>query len=149
MEAFIWLGLLLLFLAIEAGTVTLVSIWFAGGALAALIVSLFCPVLWVQAVVFLGVSCVLLLLLRPVTKKFFTPRLTKTNVDSVIGSVGKVTQSIDNVAAAGQVKLGAMYWTARSANGEVIPEGTLVCVERIEGVKVFVKKAEVAAQQTI
>ncbi len=146
MEAFIWLGLLLLFIAIETGTVTLVSIWFAGGALAALIVSLFCPVFWVQSVVFLGVSCVLLLLLRPITKKYFTPKLTKTNVDSVIGSVGKVTQSIDNVAATGQVKLGAMYWTARSTDGEAIPEGTLVCVERIEGVKVFVKKAEIPAE---
>ena len=89
MEAFIWLGLLLLFLAIEAGTVTLVSIWFAGGALTALLVSLFCPIFWVQAVVFLGVSGVLLLLLRPITKKYFTPKLTKTNVDAVIGTVKK------------------------------------------------------------
>ena len=146
MEAFIWLGLLLLFLAIEGGTVSLVSIWFAGGALVALIVSLFCPIFWVQAVVFFAVSCVLLLSLRPITRKYLTPRLTKTNVDSVIGSVGKVTQTIDNIAATGQVKLGAMEWTARSAAGEVIPEGTLVCVERIEGVKVLVNKAEVPAE---
>ena len=147
MEAFIWLGLLLLFLAIEGGTVSLVSIWFAGGALVALIVSLFCSVLWVQAAVFFAVSCLLLFLLRPITKKYFTPRLTKTNVDSVIGSVGKVTRTVDNIAATGQVKLGAMEWSARSVSSEVIPEGTLVRVERIEGVKVLVNKAEVPAEQ--
>ena len=146
MEAFVWLGLLLLFLAVEAGMVALVSMWFAGGALAALLVSLFCHVVWVQVVVFLVVSCALLLLLRPITKKFFTPRLVKTNVDSVVGSLGKVTKEIDNVAATGEVKLGAMFWTARSADDSVIPEGTLVRVETIEGVKVFVKKAEVAAE---
>ena len=146
MEALIWLGLLLLFLAIEGGTVAFVSVWFAGGALAALIVSLFCPILWVQGVVFLTVSCVLLLLLRPIARKFFTPKLTKTNVDSVVGTVGKVTQVIDNVAATGQVKLGAMYWSARSADDQVIPVGTLVRCERIEGVKVYVKKAESVAE---
>ena len=147
MEAFIWLGLFLLFIAVETGTVALVSLWFAGGALAALIVSLFCNILWVQAIVFILVSCGLLLLLRPALKKYFTPRLTKTNVDSVIGSVGRVTQTIDNVAAAGQVKLGAMYWSARSADSSVIPEGEMIVVQRIEGVKVFVQKAEVPAEQ--
>ena len=146
MEAFIWLGLLLLFLAIEGGTVSLVSIWFAGGALVALIVSLFCPIFWVQAVVFFAVSCVLLLSLRPITRKYLTPRLTKTNVDSVIGSVGKVTQTIDNVNAKGQVKLGAMEWTARSVSGESIPEGALVRVVRIEGVKAMVEPAAVPAE---
>ena len=143
MEAFIWLGLLLLFLAIEGGTVSLVSIWFAGGALVALIVSLFCPILWVQAVVFFAVSCVLLLSLRPITRKYLTPRLTKTNVDSVIGSVGKVTQTIDNIAATGQVKLGAMEWSARSTSGEVIQPGTQIRVDRVEGVKVFVSPVRV------
>ena len=147
MDSFIWLGLMILFLGIEAGTITLVSIWFAGGALAALIVSLFTDLLWVQAVVFLTVSCILLASLRPMVRKFIKPKIVKTNVDSVIGTEGKVTQAIDNVAATGQVKLGAMYWTARSANGEPIPEGVLVRVERIEGVKVFVVPAEVPAIQ--
>lgn len=145
MDAIIWLGLMLVLLGIESASVTLVCIWFAAGALAAMIVSLFSLELWVQITTFLVVSCVALALLRPLARKYFTPKLTKTNVDSVIGSVGKVTQSIDNVAAAGQVKLGAMYWTARSSSGEEIPEGTLVRVERIEGVKVFVVPAEVPA----
>ena len=147
MNSLIWLGLMLLFLGIESGTVTLVCIWFAGGALAALITSLFTDLLWVQAVVFLAVSCLLLASLRPLVRKFIKPKIVKTNVDSVIGTEGRVTQAIDNVAATGQVKLGAMYWTARSANGENIPEGALVRVERIEGVKVFVTLAEIPAMQ--
>ena len=147
MEAIIWLGLCLVLLAIESGTVSLVCIWFAAGALVAMIVSLFSLPLWLQITVFLVVSCVALALLRPLARKYFTPKLTRTNVDSVIGSVGKVTRAIDNVAAEGEVKLGAMHWTARSAGGEKIPEGTLIRVERIEGVKVFVVPAEVPAKQ--
>lgn len=145
MEAILWLVLTLVLLGIESVSVALVSIWFAAGALAAMVVSLFSLELWVQVVVFLAVSCVALALLRPLARKYFTPKLTKTNVDAVIGSVGKVTQTIDNVSATGQVKLGAMDWTARSSDGETIPEGALVRVERIEGVKVFVVPAEVPA----
>lgn len=145
MQAIIWLVLLLVFLAVESGTVALVSIWFAAGSLAAMIVSFFTPVIWIQAVVFLVVSCVLLAMLRPITRKYITPKIIKTNVDSVIGTTGLVTEAIDNINAKGQVKLGAMYWTARSVSGEPIPEGTLIRVERIEGVKVFVEPAEVTA----
>ena len=146
MQAILWLVLLLIFLAVESATIALVSIWFAAGALISLIVSLFCPVFWIQAVVFLVVSCAMLAMLRPLVRKYITPKITKTNVESVIGSVGTVTQSIDNIAAAGQIKLGAMYWTARSADGSNIPEGTLVRVEKIEGVKAIVIPAEVPAE---
>ena len=92
---------------------------------------------------FLIVSCVLLAALWPLTKKFLKPKLTATNIDSILGSTGYVTAAIDNVAAAGQVKLGAMEWTARSTSGFPIAEGTLIRVDRIEGVKVFVSPAEV------
>ena len=85
---------------------------------------------------------VLLALLWPLTKRFLNPRHTATNIDSVIGSEGYVTGAIDNMAATGQVKLGAMYWSARSTSGAAIPEGTLVKVDRIEGVKVFVSPVE-------
>jgi len=136
--AIIWLLLLVAFLAVEASTVTLVSLWFAAGALVAMLFSFMGVALWLQIAVFLVVSTVLLTLLRPLARKYLTPKLTKTNVDSVIGSVGRVTATIDNVSAEGQVKLGAMYWTARSTEGETIPEGSLVKVDRIEGVKVFV-----------
>ena len=138
METLFWLVLMVVFLLMESQTVTLISLWFAAGALAALIVALCGSQLWLQAVVFFGVSIVLLASLRPLAKKYFTPKLTKTNVDSVIGSQGYVLTDIDNLAAQGQVKLGAMEWTARSTSGEKIPAGTLVQVDKIEGVKVFV-----------
>ena len=112
------------------------------GSLAALIASLFNAPLWLQGVLFLAVSCLTLALLRPLFKKYITPKIVKTNIDTVIGTTGLVTASIDNVSAKGQVKLGAMDWTARSTSGEPISEGTLVRVDRIEGVKVFVSPAE-------
>ena len=135
--ALFWLILMVALLAAEASTVTLVSLWFAAGALAALLVSFFGPI-WLQITVFLSVSVVLLIALRPLVRKYITPKVTKTNIDSVIGSTGVVTAPIDNVTASGQVKLGAMYWTARSTTGDPIGEGTRVTVDRIEGVKVFV-----------
>jgi len=143
--AIIWLVLLVIFLIAEASTVTLVSLWFAAGALAALFTGLLGGALWLQVLLFLAVSVLSLIALRPAFRKYIRPRLTATNVDSVIGSTGLVTVSVDNVSAVGQVKLGAMEWTARSTSGTPIPEGTLVKVDRIEGVKVFVSPAEVAA----
>ena len=144
--AICWLVLMVVFLAAEASTVTLISLWFAAGALAAMLVSLLTGAIWLQVAVFLAVSVVLLLALRPLVRKFVTPKLTATNVDSVIGSTGLVCVAIDNIAAAGQVKLGGMVWTARSATGEPIPEGTMVKVERIEGVKVFVTPVRISVE---
>ena len=142
--AYIWLGLMVAFLIAEAACpFHLVSIWFAVGALVAVIVSLLGGAVWLQITLFLLVSCALLAARWPLVRKFLNPKLEKTNVDSVIGSTGLVTAAIDNVTAVGQVKLGAMYWTARSTSGEPIAEGTLIRVDKIEGVKVFVSPAEV------
>lgn len=132
-----WLALTIVLLAVEASTVTLVSLWFAAGALVAMVISFFGPI-WLQIAAFLAVSVVLLTALRPLARKYFTPKITKTNVDSVIGSTGLVTAPIDNLTASGRVKLGAMEWTARSTTGEPIAAGAKVTVDRIEGVKVFV-----------
>ncbi len=136
--ALAWLTLLIVCLVLEANTVTLVSLWFAAGALTAMIASLLGAQLWLQGLLFFAVSVSLLLLLRPAFRKFIKPKLTRTNVDAVVGAQGIVTEDIDNIAAAGLVKVGAMYWTARSADNTPIPAGTLVTVERIEGVKVMV-----------
>ena len=144
--AILWFVLLVGFLLIESSTVTMVSIWFAAGALVALILSLLQVQFWVQVVVFLAISCALLAALRPLVRKFVTPKIVKTNVDSVIGSTGVVTQKIDNLQGVGQVKLGAMEWTARSESAQILEEGTLVRVIRIEGVKAIVEPAQVAAQ---
>ena len=137
-----WFILTLVFIFIEVNTVAMVSTWFAAGSVAAMLVSFLGGKLWLQAVVFFVVSAGLLLLLRPMVRKHFTPKLTKTNVDSVIGTTGVVTVEIQNNAASGQVKLGAMEWSARSTTGAVIPVGTLIRVDKIEGVKVFVSLAE-------
>lgn len=144
--AILWLLLMVVFLAAEASTVTLISLWFAAGSLCAMIVCLLGGVLWLQLTVFLAVSAVLLTALRPLVRKYITPKLTATNVDSVIGSTGLVSVAIDNVTASGQVKLGAMEWTARSTDGSPIPEGTRVRVDRIEGVKIFVTPVEIPAK---
>ena len=134
----LWLALLIAFLVVEASTVTLISLWFAGGALAALVAALLHAPLWLHVVVFFVVSAALLACLRPLVRKHFTPKLTKTNLDAIIGSEGYVTADIDNLSATGTVKLGAMEWTARSVDGSTIKSGTRVKAEKIEGVKVFV-----------
>ena len=144
--AIIWLILMIVFILMETTTVMLVSVWFAAGALVALILSLFSLPLPVQVIAFAVVSCGLLALLRPMVQKFLKPKIVKTNVDSVIGSTGPVTVAIENNTAVGQVKLGALYWTARSTTGNPIPEGTLVRVDRVEGVKVYVSTVEVSAK---
>lgn len=135
----VWLGLMLVFLVAEAACpFHLISIWFAAGALVAMIASLLGGVLWLQITLFLVVSCAILALTWPFVKKFLNPGLKKTNLDSVIGSQGVVTIAIDNIAAQGQVKLSGMEWTARSTTGAVIEAGAVIRVDRIEGVKVYV-----------
>lgn len=144
---YIWFGLMVLFLIVEAACpLHLVSIWFAAGSLVALLAAMLGWALWLQIALFVIVSAVLLASLWPLVRKHLTPKLTKTNVDAVIGTTGLVTASINNVEAHGQVKLGSMEWTARSTDGSPIPAGTLVRVDRIEGVKAFVTAEKVPAQ---
>ena len=149
MEAIIWLVLMVGFLVAEAVTVTMVSLWFAAGALVALLVSLLHLKIWIQITLFILVSGVLLACLRPMVRRHFTPSLTRTNVDAIVGTKGVVTVEIDNVCAAGQVKLNGMEWSARSADGSIIPAGTLIRVDRIEGVKAFVSPVEKRAKAEI
>lgn len=138
----LWLGLLVLFLVAEGASVALVSVWFASGSLVALIAALLGGPLWLQILLFVAVSVGLLAMLRPFVRKYLRPRISRTNVDAVVGTQGFVTEAIDNVAASGQVKLGAMPWTARSTSGEPIPTGTRIRVDRVEGVKVYVSPAQ-------
>lgn len=141
--AFVWLGLMILFLIAEGATVSLVSLWFAAGAVVAMFAALLGAGAWLQTGLFLVVSGALLLMLRPIVRRYLVPKITPTNVDSLVGATGLVTESIDNVTASGQVKLGAMEWTARSTTGEDIPQGALIRVDRIEGVKVYVTPVNV------
>ena len=143
----LWLVAFVVFLFVEAGTVSLTSVWFAVGSLAAMIVSLLNGKLWLQVTVFLTVSVVLLLCLRPLVRKFITPRIVRTNVDSMLEQQGIVTSPVDNLNAQGEVTISGMPWTARSSDGQIIPEGTVVQVDRIEGVKVFV--SPIAVKETV
>lgn len=140
--ALLWLGLMIFFIIVEANTVSLMSIWFAAGSLVACVAALFHAPVWLQILLCIAVSAVLLAALRPLVRKYIKPNVVATNVDSVVGSTGYVTDSIDNLTAKGQVKLGGMEWTARSSNGDPIEEGTLVKVDRIEGVKALVSAVE-------
>ena len=139
MDAYIWFGLMVIFLIVEAACpLHLVSIWFAVGSLVAALTGLLHGPLWLQVVLFLVVSGALLAMLWPFVRRFLNPKLEKTNIDSVIGSQGYVTAAIDNIAAQGQVKLNGMEWTARSTDGRPIKAGSLIQVDKIEGVKAFV-----------
>ena len=145
-EAIFWLVAMVVFIAAEAMTVSLVSIWFAAGALGAIIVALTGGGLAFQVTVFLALAIVLLFCLRGIVRKHFTPRITRTNVDSVIGATGVVVTPVNNIAALGQVRIGGVEWSARSTDNSHIPAGTLVKVDRVEGVKVFVSPAEEPAR---
>ena len=136
---YVWLGALLLFLVLEGATAAVTSLWFVLGALAALVIALLDWPVWFQVGVFFTVSVTALILLRPLVKKFIDPKKEKTNVDAIIGQQGVVLDEIDNIAGTGRVKLGGMEWTARSTTGQKIEKDAVVTVERIEGVKVFVK----------
>ena len=133
-----WLIALIAFGVLEAVTVGLASIWFAAGALCALIVSGAGGALWVQIAVFLAVSFVTLLLARPLAHKFLIPKRQATNADRIVGTQAVVKREIDNLKGQGLVSVAGVIWTARSENDQVIPEGATVRILRIEGVKVFV-----------
>lgn len=145
-EQILWLGAFVVFLAIETGTLGLVSIWFAAGALCALLVAWLGGMFWLQVVVFLVVSCVTLASLRPLANKYIAPKITATNADRLIGTVAVLSGDVDNIAAKGEVILGGIPWSARSTSGEPIPAGTTVRVDRMEGVRVFVTPVEVKTE---
>ena len=125
----VWLILLIIFAGVEGITAGLVSVWFCAGSLVALIA------------LFVVVSLVAMALVRPMARKWVQPKLVKTNADRILGQEAVVLEEIDNLRGIGQVKVGGAIWTARSTQDEPIPKGTLVRVERIEGVKAIVSLA--------
>ncbi len=144
-EAMFWLIAMIAFMVVEAGTAALVSVWFAAGALAALVVAMLGGILPIQIVVFLVVSIVLLCILRGFARKYVDPHIVHTNVNSVVGTTGVVSQAVNNLTAEGRVTIDGMDWSARSSTGEALPQGATVRIDRVEGVKVFVSLAEVSA----
>ena len=137
-----WLIAFILFVVGEAVTVGLTSIWFAVGSLGALLTAALGGGLWLQIAVFLILSALSLMLLKPLSRKWMAGhKAARTNADRVIGETALVTEDIDNTMATGQVQVDGQIWTARSAHGVVIPAGSRVKVLSIQGVKVMVELA--------
>lgn len=139
----IWLGIFVLSVVIEAMEPGLVSIWFAGGALIALILSVIPGVpFWVEIIVFLVVAFVLVLTIRPLAKKYLIKKESKSNVEEKLGEKCVVSKPISELAY-GEVKLNGVIWTAIAKNKqETIDENTLVTIVGIDGNKLVVEKAE-------
>lgn len=135
----IWLAVTALAAFLEMATMTLVSVWCAVGALVAVFAAYFGASLQVQLLLFVGVSIVVAAVVRPLAKKYADPHKIPTNADRLLGMEVRVTEDIDNSRASGTVYADGKTWTARSADGEVIPEGEVVEIQRMEGVKLIVR----------
>ncbi len=136
-----WAAALVVFLIVEAVTAGLVSIWFVFGSLVALICAALGAAVWLQIFWFVIVSVATLVLTRPLVKRYVDSRSVATNADRSIGRAAVVTERIDNLAAAGAVKLDGVVWTARSTDDAVaIETGERVTVRAIEGVKLIVER---------
>lgn len=137
--AALWLVAVIVFVILEAVSYQIISIWFALGAVGAMVCAVFGAGFTAQATVFLVISVICVCFTRPVFKKMLGNKIVKTNVDAMIGAEALVTEDIDNISATGQAKVDGKLWTARSADGNAIKSGNTVTVERIEGVKLIVK----------
>lgn len=135
-----WAAAIVAFIVIELATIGLASIWFALGALCALIAALLGAQLWLQIVWFIVISVLTLILTRPLVKKYINSKTHATNADRVIGSRAVVKERIDALAATGAVLADGKMWTARTADGSVLEPGTIVTVRQIEGVKLIVEQ---------
>lgn len=136
----VWLAVVVIAVVVEGYTAQLVSIWFALGALCALIAGMANMALWGQVLVFAGVSLLTVLLTRPLVRRRLATRREATNADRYVGMQGVVLQTIDNVQGKGQVKVQGSVWTARSETVDTaIPEKATVTVVRIEGARLIVR----------
>ena len=142
-----WLAAVIVFAVAEAITVGLACIWFAIGAVAALLVSLGVPSIGVQIGVFAAVSVLSMAVMRPLAQKYLTPKVQPTNADRILGQEGVVLEEIDNLLAKGRISVAGAEWAARSEKDVPVPVGTKVTILRIEGVKVYVRPAVPAGKK--
>ena len=133
-----WFIAMVAMIGVELATVSLTCIWFALGALAALIAALCGAPIWLQVVWFLVVSVLALVATRPLVKKYINGKTVPTNADMLIGMTCVVMEPISNLSETGAVKVGGKVWTARSDDGTVFAPGEKVVAVRIEGVKLIV-----------
>ena len=140
---FVWLVAVIIFLGVELSTVTLTSIWFAAGALAAMLIAMFNGHIIVQIIVFLIVAFGLLYATKPWSKKFIDTKKESTNADRAIGQEVRVTERVSNLDQTGKAIVHGMEWTVRTEDDNIIIErGELVRVLRIAGVKLIVERVE-------
>ncbi len=138
-----WCAVLIVMIVIECATTALTTIWFAGGALIALVLCLLHVSAGVQVAAFVLISVVLLILTRPFAQKFVNRGLTLTNADALVGLDGVATSAIDNIRGLGGVQIRGQEWSARSSKDEVvIPKDTIVTVKAISGVKLIVEEKD-------
>ena len=137
--AFVWIALAVVLGIIEAATVSLISVWFAIGAVVAIIPAFFGAPIWAQVLVFLAASAICFAFTRRFFKDVIRVKKQPTNVDGLIGTDGIVTAEISNLSGNGKVFISGLTWSAKSADGCDIPEGAVVTVLKIEGVTLVVK----------
>ena len=138
----IWIGLIVIFVIVEAATVQLVTVWFAVGGIAGLIAYTFGLEIWMQILIFAVVSAVALAVTRPFVKRFTKGRKQPTNADRYIGQEATVTEPISNELSKGAVRIGGLEWTARTVDNSEVDKGERVTVEAIEGAKLLVKRRD-------
>ena len=137
---FVWLVIAVVLGIFEAATVALVSIWFAIGAVAAMVPAYFNAPFWVQILVFILVSALCFVFTRPFFKKIIRVNKQPTNVDRLVGQDGVATDDIENIECRGKVFISGLTWSARSETGELIPQGAVVTVKKIEGATLVVER---------
>ncbi len=142
MQSAIWLIVAVVLAVIEASTAQLVCIWFALGAICAMITAMITENMLVQVMVFIFSTALFLALTRKFVKRLTDVKASKTNADSLIGKEFIVIEEVDNNKETGTLKASGTVWSVRNTEEGVIPSGTKVIIEKIEGVKLFCKKAE-------
>lgn len=139
MDPIIWLSIAAILIILELITVSLTSVWFAGGAIATAICSMFTEHLWIQLIIFMAVSIILWIFTRPIALKYLNLGKEKTNVESLAGQQAIVTETINNLEAVGHAKINGLEWTARSVDDSVIEAGSPVIIKKVSGVKLIVE----------
>lgn len=140
-DTILWLVALVLFIVIEIATMGLTTIWFAGGALVAVIAAGLSVPFVLQVVLFFAVSLVLLYFTRPMAMKYFNKDRIRTNAESLVGKQAIVISEINNSQGIGQVTVGGMEWSARTTENDVqLPVGSVVNIVAINGVKLIVEE---------
>lgn len=137
---YIWLFLTILFGVVEAVTVQIVSIWFAGGAVCAMIAYALGASEALQIGIFVMSSAIFLALTRPFVRKLTENKKISTNADSLIGKTAVVTKSTDDLGLYGEARVNGSIWTISSEDGQPVLKDEKVTVAKIEGVKLIVKR---------